>query len=221
VEPRRARGHQNQDAASGPTKIEGRSLLVRGLNALAAAICTALGTPLIAATRLRGGNANAARDTVSFAAEVAGAARAADAPRWSSCWRTRRSTAARSTGLAPGARRGGRRSSGQDLIAVVTALKTLARTSTVSRSAWVRAWSVVPAGLIAAAAATPLPGACRSSRAGRRTLPAAAARVGPARRHRRPVARDRFGLPACQAQAAFMRSAARGKHGKVVLGVIE
>jgi len=37
VEPRRARGHQNQDAASGPTKIEGRSLLVRGLNALAVA----------------------------------------------------------------------------------------------------------------------------------------------------------------------------------------
>jgi hypothetical protein len=35
----------------------------------------ALGTPLIAATRLRGGNANAARDTASFAAEVIGAAR--------------------------------------------------------------------------------------------------------------------------------------------------
>jgi hypothetical protein len=45
--------------------------------------------PLIAATRLLGGNANAARDTVSFAAEVVGTARAADAPRWSSCWWTR------------------------------------------------------------------------------------------------------------------------------------
>jgi hypothetical protein len=88
LSPASARGHQNQDAASGPTKIEGGPA-VRGLNALAAAICTALGTPLIAATRLRGGNANAARDPVSFAAEVAAAARAADAPRWSSCWRTR------------------------------------------------------------------------------------------------------------------------------------
>jgi hypothetical protein len=95
------RGHQNQDAAPGPAKIEGGPA-VRGLSALAAAICTALGTPLIAATRLRGGNANAARGTVSFAAEVVGAARAADAPRWPSCWRTRRPTAARSTGLAPG-----------------------------------------------------------------------------------------------------------------------
>jgi NADPH:quinone reductase-like Zn-dependent oxidoreductase len=28
-------------------------------------------------------------------------------------------------------------------------------------------------------------------------------------------------FPLAQAQAAFMRSAARGKHGKVVLGVIE
>jgi hypothetical protein len=37
VEPRRARGHQKQDAASVPTKIEGRNLLARGLNALAAA----------------------------------------------------------------------------------------------------------------------------------------------------------------------------------------
>src|SRR5262245_40312508 len=56
---------QNQDAASGPTKIEGRNLLVGGLNALAAVICRALGTPLIAATRLRGGNANAARDAAA------------------------------------------------------------------------------------------------------------------------------------------------------------
>jgi hypothetical protein len=88
MKPRCARGHQKQDATSGHTKIEGKSLLVRGLNALAAAICPALGTPLIAATRLRGGNANAARGTASFAAEVVGAARAADAQRWSSCRRT-------------------------------------------------------------------------------------------------------------------------------------
>ena len=71
MKPRCARGHQKQDATSGHTKIEGKSLLVRGLNALAAAICPALGTPLIAATRLRGGNANAARGTASLAAEAA------------------------------------------------------------------------------------------------------------------------------------------------------
>jgi metal-dependent amidase/aminoacylase/carboxypeptidase family protein len=100
MKPRCARGHQKQDATSGHTKIEGRSLLVRGLNALAAAICPALGTPLIAATRLRGGNANAARGTASLAAEARGAARAADALRWSSFRRTRRTTAAPSTGLA-------------------------------------------------------------------------------------------------------------------------
>ena len=49
---------------------------MRGLNALAAAIFTPLGAPVIAATRLRGGNANSARGAARSAAEVIGTARA-------------------------------------------------------------------------------------------------------------------------------------------------
>ena len=59
-----------QGAAFGHTKIQGKSLLVRGLNALAATISTPLGAPVIAATRLRGGNAASARGAASFAAEA-------------------------------------------------------------------------------------------------------------------------------------------------------
>ena len=50
---------------------------MRGLNALAATISTPLGAPVIAATRLRGGNANSARGAASFATESAHTARAA------------------------------------------------------------------------------------------------------------------------------------------------
>ena len=74
---KRVYGRQKQGAAFGHTKIQGKSLLVRGLNALAATICTPLAAPVIAATRLRGGNANSARGAASFAAEAIGAARAA------------------------------------------------------------------------------------------------------------------------------------------------
>ena len=58
---KRVYGHHKQGAGFGHTKIQGKSLLVRGLNALAATICTPLGAPVIAATRLRGGTANSAR----------------------------------------------------------------------------------------------------------------------------------------------------------------
>ena len=78
---RRARGHQKQDATSGHTKIEGKSLLVRGLNALAATISTPLSAPVIAATRLRGGNAASARGAASLAKEAIGTARAAGVSR--------------------------------------------------------------------------------------------------------------------------------------------
>ena len=50
---------------------------MRGLNALAATISTPLAAPVIAATRLRGGNAGSARGAASFAAEAVGTARAA------------------------------------------------------------------------------------------------------------------------------------------------
>jgi hypothetical protein len=65
---KRVYGHRKQGAGFGHTKIQGKSLLVRGLNALAATICTPLGAPVIAATRLRGGTANSARGAARFAA---------------------------------------------------------------------------------------------------------------------------------------------------------
>ncbi len=73
---KRVYGHHKQGAGFGHTKIQGKSLLVRGLNALAATISTPLGAPVIAATRLRGGTANSARGAARFAAEAIGTARA-------------------------------------------------------------------------------------------------------------------------------------------------
>ena len=74
---KRVYGHAKQGAAFGPTKIQGKSLLVRGLNVLAATVCTPLAAPVIAATRLRGGNAASARGAASMITEAAGTARAA------------------------------------------------------------------------------------------------------------------------------------------------
>jgi Transposase DDE domain group 1 len=72
---KRVYGRRKQGAGFGHTKIQGKSLLVRGLNALAATICTPLGAPVIAAARLRGGTANSARGAAGFAAEAVAAAR--------------------------------------------------------------------------------------------------------------------------------------------------
>jgi len=58
---KRVYGHKKQGARFGHTKIQGKSLLVRGLNALAAVVSTPLSAPVVAATRLRGGNAASAR----------------------------------------------------------------------------------------------------------------------------------------------------------------
>jgi Transposase DDE domain group 1 len=74
---KRVYGYKKQGAGFGHTKIQGKSLLVRGLNALAATISTPLGAPVIAATRLRGGTANSARGAASFVAESVPTARAA------------------------------------------------------------------------------------------------------------------------------------------------
>ena len=65
---KRVYGHHKQGARFGHTKIQGKSLLVRGLNALAAVVSTPLSAPVIAATRLRGGNAASARGAASLAA---------------------------------------------------------------------------------------------------------------------------------------------------------
>jgi hypothetical protein len=66
-----------QGAAFGHTKIQGKSLLVRGLNVLAATISTPLAAPVIAGVRLRGGNAASARGAASLITEAVGTARAA------------------------------------------------------------------------------------------------------------------------------------------------
>ena len=72
---KRVYGHKKQGARFGHTKIQGKSLLVRGLNALAAVVSTPIAAPVIAATRLRGGNAASARGAASLAAQAIGTAR--------------------------------------------------------------------------------------------------------------------------------------------------
>ena len=72
---KRVYGHAKQGARFGHTKIQGKSLLVRGLNALAAVISTPIAAPVIAATRLRGGNAASARGAASMAVQAIGTAR--------------------------------------------------------------------------------------------------------------------------------------------------
>ena len=72
---KRVYGHKKQGARFGHTKIQGKSLRVRGLNALAAVVSTPLAAPVIAATRLRGGNAASARGAASLAARAITTAR--------------------------------------------------------------------------------------------------------------------------------------------------
>jgi hypothetical protein len=72
---KRVYGYAKQGAAFGHTKIAGKSLLVRGLNALAATISTPLAAPVIAGTRLRGGNAASARGAASMITEAVATAR--------------------------------------------------------------------------------------------------------------------------------------------------
>ena len=73
---KRVYGHAKQGARFGHTKIQGKSLLVRGLNALTAVISTPLSAPVIGGTRLRGGNAASARGAASLVTQVTGTARA-------------------------------------------------------------------------------------------------------------------------------------------------
>jgi hypothetical protein len=72
---KRVYGHKKEGARFGHTKIQGKSVLVRGLNALVAAVSTPLSAPVAAATRLRGGNAPSARGAASLAAQAVGTAR--------------------------------------------------------------------------------------------------------------------------------------------------
>ena len=73
---KRIYGRHKQGAGFGHTKIQGKSLLVRGLNALVATVSTPTGAPVIAATRLRGGSAASCRGAASFATEAVHTARA-------------------------------------------------------------------------------------------------------------------------------------------------
>src|SRR5215831_9366207 len=72
---KRVYGHKKQGAGFGPTKIQGKTVLVRGLNALAATVCTPQAAPVIAAARLRGGNASSARGAASLIGEAIATAR--------------------------------------------------------------------------------------------------------------------------------------------------
>jgi Transposase DDE domain group 1 len=72
---KRVFGYAKQGARFGHTKIQGKSLLVRGLNALAATISTPLAAPVIGAVRLRGGNAASSRGAASLVKEAIGTAR--------------------------------------------------------------------------------------------------------------------------------------------------
>ena len=76
---KRVYGHKKQGARFGHTKIQGKSLLVRGLNALAATVSTPLSAPVITAARLRGGNAPSSRGAASLVTEAVGTARACGA----------------------------------------------------------------------------------------------------------------------------------------------
>ena len=73
---KRVYGHKKQGAKFGHTKIQGKPLLVRGLNALAATVSTPLAAPVIAATGLRGGSAASARGAAGLAVQAIGTARA-------------------------------------------------------------------------------------------------------------------------------------------------
>ena len=76
---KRVYGHKKEGASFGHTKIQGKSVLVRGLNALVAAVSTPLAAPVAAATRLRGGNAPSSRGAAGLAAQAVGTARACGA----------------------------------------------------------------------------------------------------------------------------------------------
>ncbi|WP_211370948.1 transposase, partial [Nonomuraea turkmeniaca] len=74
---RRTYGHAKQGSGFGHTKIQGKSVLVRGLNALTVTLSTPLSAPVVAASRLRGGTAGSARGAASVVRESIGTARQA------------------------------------------------------------------------------------------------------------------------------------------------
>jgi Transposase DDE domain group 1 len=73
----RVYGYQKQGAAFGHAKIQGKSLLLKGLNPLISVISTPLAAPVLGPVRLRGGSAGSARGAAGLAAEAVGTAREA------------------------------------------------------------------------------------------------------------------------------------------------
>ena len=74
---KRVYGYQKEGAAFGHAKVQGKELLLKGLNPLLSVISTPLAAPVLGPVRLRGGNAGSARGAAGLAAEAIGAAREA------------------------------------------------------------------------------------------------------------------------------------------------
>jgi hypothetical protein len=78
---RRVYGHQKQGARFGHAKVGGYSVMLRGLSPLVATLSTPISAPVVAAMRLRGGNAGSARGAASLATEALATAKATGAGR--------------------------------------------------------------------------------------------------------------------------------------------
>jgi hypothetical protein len=76
---RRVYGKQKQGIGFGHAKVGGYNVWLRGYNPLLATLCTPLSAPVIAATRLRSGNAGSARGAATMIAEAITTARACGA----------------------------------------------------------------------------------------------------------------------------------------------
>lgn len=76
---RRVYGKAKQGVGFGHAKVGGYNMLLRGYHPLLATICTLLTAPVIAAVRLRGGNAGSSRGAASMVAEAIVTARACGA----------------------------------------------------------------------------------------------------------------------------------------------
>jgi hypothetical protein len=76
---RRVYGKQKQGIGFGHAKVGGYNVYLRGYNPLIATLSTPLSAPVIAATRLRSGNAGSARGAASMIAEAIATARACGA----------------------------------------------------------------------------------------------------------------------------------------------
>jgi hypothetical protein len=71
----RVYGYQKEGAAFGHAKVQGKTLLLKGLNPLISVISTPLAAPVLGPVRLRGGNAGSARGAAGLTAEAIGTAR--------------------------------------------------------------------------------------------------------------------------------------------------